>query len=124
MCECQAGFREVPELGYVDDTAPALVLNGPAHMSMKQCDKYVERGVQVLDANSENTGRCDIKKKEKTKKTQDGTTVGFVALWYSISMVQYQYVILLILILIRRNEGVSNDYVMIMSIELYSYCTL
>ena len=43
----------------MDDTAPSLVLNGPAHMSMKQCDKYVERGVQVLDANSENTDRCD-----------------------------------------------------------------
>ena len=83
MCKCQAGFREVPELGCVNDTAPAKVLNGPAHMSMKQCDKYVERGVQVLDANSENTDRCYTKKGRKKKKRRDGTTVWFVALWYS-----------------------------------------
>ena len=38
------------------------------HEAMKQCDKYVERGAQVLDANSENTDRCDTKKKDKTKK--------------------------------------------------------
>lgn len=56
-CQCQAGFREVPDMGCVDDTAPSLVLNGPAHLKMRQCDKYIERGVQVLDVNSENTDR-------------------------------------------------------------------
>ena len=68
----------------MDDTAPALVLNEPAHMSMKQCDKYVERGVQVLDANSETTDRCDTKKKEKTKKD-----TGRDYCWFRCSLVQY-----------------------------------
>ena len=73
----------------MDDTAPALVLNGSAHMSMKQCDKYVERGVQVLDANSENTDRCDTKKKKEKKKEGMGLLLGSLlscTLWYSISM--------------------------------------
>eukprot|EP00752_Nemacystus_decipiens_P007817 g6982.t1 len=56
-CECMTGYREVPGLGCMDDRAPSLKLKGPATMTMKQCDKYVENGVEVVDANSENDDR-------------------------------------------------------------------
>lgn len=52
------GYRDVPGLGCMDDSAPTLRLRGPATMTMKQCDKYVESGVEVVDANSENDDRC------------------------------------------------------------------
>lgn len=54
------GYRDVPGLGCMDDSAPTLRLRGPATMTMKQCDKYVESGVEVVDANSENDDRCDV----------------------------------------------------------------
>lgn len=62
-CVCKGGFREVEGFGCVDDSAPSLVLKGPSVLTMKQCDKYVERGVEVLDANSENDDRFEQKKK-------------------------------------------------------------
>lgn len=54
---CTAGYRDVPGVGCMDDSAPTLVLKGPAQLTMKQCDKYVESGVEVVDANSENDDR-------------------------------------------------------------------
>ncbi len=57
-CSCAAGYREIPGLGCRDDAAPTLVLKGPAQLTMKQCDKYIENGVEVVDANSENDDRC------------------------------------------------------------------
>eukprot|EP00903_Cladosiphon_okamuranus_P014492 g13443.t1 len=56
-CKCVSGYRDVPNLGCMDDSAPTLKLKGPATMTMKQCDKYVESGVEVVDANSENDDR-------------------------------------------------------------------
>lgn len=56
---CVAGYREVPGIGCMDDSAPTLVLKGPAQLTMKQCDKYVESGVEVVDANSENDDRFE-----------------------------------------------------------------
>lgn len=56
-CKCMAGYRDVPGIGCMDDSAPTLKLKGPATMTMKQCDKYVESGVEVVDANSENDDR-------------------------------------------------------------------
>lgn len=44
----------------MDDSAPALKLRGPAELTMKQCEKYVERGVEVMDSNSENDDRYGI----------------------------------------------------------------
>lgn len=55
---CNSGFRDIPGMGCMDDSAPSLVLKGDDHITMKQCDKYVELGVAVLDANSENDDRC------------------------------------------------------------------
>lgn len=59
-CLCKPGFREVPGHGCMDDSAPALKLRGPAELTMKQCEKYVERGVEVMDSNSENDDRYRI----------------------------------------------------------------
>lgn len=56
-CACSPGFGEVPGHGCVDENAPSLLLKGPAQLTMQQCDKYVERGVEVIDANSENDDR-------------------------------------------------------------------
>ncbi|CAM9907508.1 unnamed protein product [Pylaiella littoralis] len=56
-CLCMAGYRDVPGVGCMDDSAPTLILKGPAQLTMKQCDKYVESGVEVVDANSENDDR-------------------------------------------------------------------
>lgn len=57
VCECKKGFRDVPGHGCMDDSAPSLKLKGPSHMKMKQCQKYREDGVEVIDANSENDDR-------------------------------------------------------------------
>lgn len=59
VCKCKPGFRDVPGHGCMDDSAPALKLKGPAELIMKQCEKYVERGVEVMDSNSENDDRYE-----------------------------------------------------------------
>lgn len=56
-CACKEGFRNVSGHGCMDDSAPSLKLKGPAAMTMKQCQKYIEKGVEVVDANSENDDR-------------------------------------------------------------------
>ncbi|CBJ26995.1 conserved unknown protein [Ectocarpus siliculosus] len=56
-CQCAPGYSHVPDLGCMDERPVWLDLKGPTHLTMKQCDKYVEHGVQVVDANSENHDR-------------------------------------------------------------------
>ncbi|CAN0149164.1 unnamed protein product, partial [Hapterophycus canaliculatus] len=58
-CRCIPGYRPrgAPGMGCMDDSPPTLVLKGPSHLTMRQCDKYVESGVEVVDANSENDDR-------------------------------------------------------------------
>lgn len=65
-CVCVKGFGHVPgHEGCRDYSPPTLRLKGPADLTMKQCEKYVERGVEVMDSNSENDDRWDTGKRER-----------------------------------------------------------